>query len=370
MSQTAANSGGISSDGLPPVSPISLKTIPMAGLLVDVYGLDELPASVSRVSCLWLHHQRTRNKDHMREIAARCVGAWNESTGSEKKKERGLIALAYDQRNHGTRLVHDPANGAWREGNKTHAQDMLGGIVGMVGDQTVLLDVVESYLFHDSGEEEGQQRKVIDHHLALGISLGGHSVWQLMFADPRVRAGVAVIGCPDFMNLITDRARLSKLTTYSADTGAATFLGSKDFPPSLVTAACKTDPKGILFGTSPIPSSTSSPGSPSPSTVDEDERQRRQILLERLQGKQFLLCNGAEDKLVPPRCGEAFTRWFKEAADKYKEARISVDERTYAGVGHTFSVGMVKDAVEWVMEVVQNADADIVAQAKNGKSKI
>lgn len=74
----------------------------------------------------------------MREIAARCVGAWNESTGSEKDS-RGLIALAYDQRNHGTRLVHDPANGAWREGNKTHAQDMLGGIVGMVGDQRVLL---------------------------------------------------------------------------------------------------------------------------------------------------------------------------------------------------------------------------------------
>ncbi|KAK1778191.1 hypothetical protein QBC45DRAFT_168004 [Copromyces sp. CBS 386.78] len=366
--QTASNSGGISTDGLPPVAPISLKTIPMAGLLVDVYGLDELPASVTRVSCLWLHHQRTRNKEHMREIAARCVGAWNESTSSEKDSSRGLIALAYDQRNHGTRLVHDPANGAWREGNKTHAQDMLGGIVGMVGDQRVLLDVVESYLFHDSGEE-GKQRKVIDHHLALGVSLGGHSVWQLMFADPRVRAGVAVIGCPDYMNLITDRARLSKLSTYSAGTGAATFLGSKDFPPSLVAAACRTDPKGILFGTSPIPSSPSSPSS-SPSSADEEESQRRQILIERLQGKQFLLCNGAEDKLVPPRCGEAFTKWFKEAAEKYKEPRISVDERTYAGVGHTFSVGMVKDAVEWVKEVVKGADADIAAQARNGKSKI
>lgn len=296
----------------------------------------------------------------MQEIATRCVGAWNESFSSGV--ERGLIALAYDQRNHGTRLVHDPANGAWREGNKTHAQDMLGGIVGMVGDLRVLLDVVESYLFHESGEE-GKQRKVIDHHLALGVSLGGHSVWQLMFADPRVRAGVAVIGCPDYMNLITDRARLSKLSTYSAETGAATFLGSKDFPPSLVDATCRTDPKGILFGTSPIPSFSSSPS-------DEEESQRRQILVERLQGKQFLLCNGAEDKLVPPRCGEAFTKWFKEAVERYKEARISVDERTYTGVGHTFSVGMVKDAVEWVREVVKGADADIAAQARSGKSKI
>ena len=73
---------------------------------------------------------------------------------------------------------------------------------------------------------------------------------------------------------------------------------------------------------------------------------------------------------MPPRCGEAFTRWFKEAADKYKETKISVDERTYAGVGHTFSVGMVRDAVDWVREVVRGADADIAAQARSGRSKI
>jgi hypothetical protein len=52
---------------------------------------------------------------------------------------------------------------------------------------------VEAYLFPDG-------QRTIDQHLALGVSLGGHSVWQLMFADPRVTAGVVIIGCPDYMS--------------------------------------------------------------------------------------------------------------------------------------------------------------------------
>jgi dienelactone hydrolase len=33
----------------------------------------------------------------------------------------------------------------------------------------------------------------------MGISLGGHAAWQVLFADPRVTAGVVIIGCPDYM---------------------------------------------------------------------------------------------------------------------------------------------------------------------------
>lgn len=53
---------------------------------------------------------------------------------------------------------------------------------------------MEGYLFHDA---DGKRR--VDQHLALGVSLGGHSVWQLMFAEPRVTAGVVIVGCPDYM---------------------------------------------------------------------------------------------------------------------------------------------------------------------------
>ena len=56
-------------------------------------------------------------------------------------------------------------------------------------------DLIEGYLLGDAGG-----KREIDQHLALGVSLGGHSVWQLMFADPRVTAGVVIIGCPDYIS--------------------------------------------------------------------------------------------------------------------------------------------------------------------------
>lgn len=33
----------------------------------------------------------------------------------------------------------------------------------------------------------------------LGVSLGGHAAWQVLFNEPRVTAAVVIIGCPDYM---------------------------------------------------------------------------------------------------------------------------------------------------------------------------
>ncbi len=183
-----------SSDGLSPLVPTSKQTITITGLLVDVYGLDELPPSATHVSCLWLHHQRLSNKERLGDFAQRAVGTWNARVASGMDTERGLVALAFDHRNHGSRLGREGPNGSWREGNETHAQDMLGIIAGAVVDQSLLIDAVDGYLF--VGREKS---RTIDQHLALGVSLGGHSVWQSMFTDPRLVAGVVVIGCPDLV---------------------------------------------------------------------------------------------------------------------------------------------------------------------------
>lgn len=141
------------SDNLLPPPAVSVRTVHMAGLLVDVHGLDEMPpltSGTARVTCLWLHHQRLRSKEHMADTAARCVAAWNArarspaaaapataNTGDDAN--RALIALAFDQRNHGSRLVHALANESWKKGNATHAQDMFGIIAGAVADQRVLM---------------------------------------------------------------------------------------------------------------------------------------------------------------------------------------------------------------------------------------
>ena len=186
---------------LPP-PPVSLQTIHMAGILVDVYGLDELKSlsdgnkdgSTAGVTFLWLHHPRGGKKEDMADIAARAVAGWREHQTAVPALDgrHGLVALALDQRNHGTRLVAEAANKAWREGNPTHAQDMFGVIAGTVADTRGLMDVAEGYLF------PGPHPPAVG-HMVLGVSLGGHSGWQLMFADERVTAGVLVIGCPDVM---------------------------------------------------------------------------------------------------------------------------------------------------------------------------
>ncbi|KAK4192938.1 hypothetical protein QBC35DRAFT_159973 [Podospora australis] len=337
---------------LPPAPQISVQTLPITSLLVDVYGLAELSPKAHNVSVLWLHHPRTKNRANMADIASRCVGAWNAFSGS---RERGLIAIAWDQRNHGSRLVDETSNGAWREGNPNHALDMWGMINGMVQDQSLLLDVIEGYLFPKS-------ERSIDQHLALGISLGGHSVWQLVFADKRIRAGVMVIGCPDYQLLMTDRARLSRLPTYSAQDNGDSFIGSKDFPLALINACRKYDPKGIFFGTYAVPSPETEASVPKNSRLAHQAYIRQQMLYERLQGKKLLICQGGQDKLVPLRASEPFMQWFKHhataATPGREDQRFSVDERVYPGIGHEFSAEMVKDAVQFIVHAVAGAKED------------
>ncbi|POR37694.1 Uncharacterized protein TPAR_02107, partial [Tolypocladium paradoxum] len=113
-----------STRGLPPAPPVSVQTMPMAGLLVDVYGLDELPPDAATpVTCLWLLHPRTRTRARMADMARRVVHAW---LRQQQSRGRGLVALAFDMPNHGSRLVSERANRAWDAGNARHAVDLAG----------------------------------------------------------------------------------------------------------------------------------------------------------------------------------------------------------------------------------------------------
>ncbi|KAF4335883.1 hypothetical protein FBEOM_10257 [Fusarium beomiforme] len=312
--------------GLPAAPEISLKTLPMAGLLVDIYGLDELPPNVP-VSCLWLLHPRTRSRETMNDIARRTVGAWGAHAGANPK--RGLIALTFDMPNHGTRMVSESANHPWSKGNTTHALDMFGMVKGGVSDMSGLMDLVSGYL----GLE-------IDGHVCLGWSLGGHGAWQAFFGEERIDAAVVIIGCPDFTGLMCGRAAGSKL-----DCGTD-FIGSKYFPKDLIEICSKHDPKAVCFGTSPIPSSLSS----------AEQTRLRAILDERVRGKKLLLCSGGDDELVPYANTKDFATLLKDAVGEkgwYRDGGLEVDDRVYEGIGHKFSPKMVEDAVQFLVNAVE-----------------
>lgn len=150
--------------------------------------------------------------------------------------------------------------------------------------------------------------------------------------------------------LLKDRARKSKLATYSKDDQGASFIGSKDFPESLVKACEKYDPKGILFGMDEVATV--------PTPTAEQER-IRPILDSKVRGKRFQILSGGDDKLVPYAIGSPFLDFFKDAtATWYRDGNVYVDDNVYAGVGHDFDLTMKKDAVRFILDTVALADQD------------
>lgn len=79
--------------GLPDPPAVSVKTLAVTGILVDVYGLEELPSNLSHVSVLWLHNPRLGTKERMTPMAQRAVGEYN--TARPAASTRGLIAAAF-----------------------------------------------------------------------------------------------------------------------------------------------------------------------------------------------------------------------------------------------------------------------------------
>ena len=150
---------------------ISSKTFHIAGILTTVYGLDNLPPSCTSVSCLWLLHPRLGTKDRMEDIAIQCISSWNARRPWDSK--RGLLAVAFDQRNHGSREVDKLANEAWRSGNPRHAQDMFSIYHGTAMDTSLLIDHLGSYITLPNPA-------TIDENYVLGVSLGGHAAWQVL----------------------------------------------------------------------------------------------------------------------------------------------------------------------------------------------
>jgi pimeloyl-ACP methyl ester carboxylesterase len=330
--------------------PVSSKTITIAGILVDVHGLEELPASPSSVACLWLLNPRLQTKETMAPIARRVISTWNKRVqdGRAGTRPKGLIAAAFDQRNHGSRKVDDLHNQAWREGNETHAQDMFGCFHGTATDTSQLINHLESYIF------TAKDSPKIQEHFALGISLGGHATWHCLLGDPRITAGVVGIGCPDYTRLLTDRARLSKRKTYKDTTppGSA-FLGSPDFPQALQDAIAQYDPAGLL-----LPGMFNPLGDDTP--PDQAQLTRMKALMkEKLQGKRILNLSGQADKLVPYSAGEPFYKIFKQVLAEDSSLDIVFEDVLFEGVEHAFPKPMADKAAEWLCDILATDDGPV-----------
>ena len=114
-------------DAYPELSPSCSKRVYcIAGIQTTVYGIEELQPA-EHVACLWLLHPRLQDQSCMAPLAFSTIDTWNSYVSSSRGPPRmpGLIAVSFDQRNHGTREVDPRANRDWRTGNYTHASDMF-----------------------------------------------------------------------------------------------------------------------------------------------------------------------------------------------------------------------------------------------------
>ncbi|KAF7585586.1 hypothetical protein BBP40_010500 [Aspergillus hancockii] len=353
-------------------SPISQKIYPVAGILTTVFGLKELPSQATEVSCLWLLHPRLATQERMTAIATAAITDWNDrikTRHSESSQSiKGLIAVAFDQRNHGTRLVDPLGNEAWKQGNPRHAQDMFSIFQGTARDVSLLIDYLPSFVFSDS------ERKITE-NLVLGVSLGGHAAWSCILHEPRVSAGVIIIGCPDYINLMADRARLSKLPAWtSSDPPGSRFLGSEAFPTSLLDTVRNYDPASLFLRYTDTKANIEPlRSSPLAEPTDEEKQVLRPLLTRCLAGKRILNLSGGVDKLVPYHRGEAFLTWLKNAISPngwFSDGAVTFEDVIDEGAAHEVTPKMVDEAVRFISETLAANGDDSKMSGSVRESKI
>ncbi|KAH9914172.1 Alpha/Beta hydrolase protein [Epithele typhae] len=285
---------------------LARRTLVVGGLAVDVYNHSHPPAAAvaeREVAVAFLLHGRNGSARRMEEFVVGIV----EEVQRLRLREGGgldLFVVAFDHRNHGRRLVDARANMGWSEDaekdNPRHAIDMYSILTGTAADVSYLIDFLPAYLF-PHGE------RAVARWMCVGKSLGGHSAWHVLKNDPRVRIGVPVIGCPDYLALVTKRAKAHKLA-----------LAPPQLPASLRARIAADDPAAA-------PYAAAGPENP-------------------FLGKKILVLAGKEDRVVPWSAGRAVVEALCVGEGGVKE--VLVEE----GVGHEFSERMVREAARFLWE--------------------
>ncbi len=218
------------------------------------------------------------------------------------------------------------------------------------------MSYLTSYIFPTGAHD-------ISTNLVLGVSLGGHAAWQCLIHDPRITIGIVVIGCPDYIELMTQRASKSKLDSWtSSEPHGARFMGSEGFPQGLIDVVRAQDPAEMLRSRLGDASSSMS------SLDDTSKHQLRAFLRDHIRGKRILNLSGRQDKLVPYECGEAFVKCVGQAISPdgwCSDLGIVLENVIFEGVGHEMTDAMAKKAVEFLSDAL--ADTTVASSASASK---
>ncbi|KAI8592472.1 Alpha/Beta hydrolase protein [Geranomyces variabilis] len=279
-----------------PSAPTDPTQLVLGGLEVFIFGAVPAPRTGASTSAVFFLHGRHSSA---RESFAVCQDLHSQLSTLLAPNPAPLV-ITFDQRNHGTRLVDPARNGAWKDGNTTHAMDMYSLQWGTAVDVSTLIDTLPMALAVD-----------VSAWGVCGISLGGHATLLALANEPRLECGVAIIGCGDYLALMTNRA--ARMTRKAKTPEEAVLL-----PPASETAVNRQ-----LLALLKLRDPVNRP--------------------EAFGGKAVLLLNGGADKLVPAECNQGFIARVRDLMTPAKAFQEIVED----GIGHETTDTMKASTAQW-----------------------
>ncbi|KAI9428741.1 Alpha/Beta hydrolase protein [Lactarius indigo] len=186
-------------------SDVVKETLNIAGLSTNVYTRANLrdKRTSEPVVVLFFLHGRTESADHI-DPTARAAFSWAaEKEASSREAPRDFIVITFDQRNHGKRTVDQRANLRWDKKTdqykERHAVDTYSTLIGALKDISFLVDVLPSYIFP-------RDERTIGEWVLAGFSIGGHATWLALRHEPRIRIGIPICGCANFLAMMEQGA--------------------------------------------------------------------------------------------------------------------------------------------------------------------
>ncbi|KAI0926415.1 hypothetical protein AcV5_008882 [Taiwanofungus camphoratus] len=282
-------------------SLISKQSIAVGGINVNVYSQPNATDLITPVTVLFFLHGRFGSAADIEWVAESTLQWTAEQRKESEQQAQDLLVVTLDHRNHGSRTVDKHANNGWREvppeRNDRHATDMYSIHTGTARDISFLIDFLPSFLY-PSGD------RTVAQWLLAGKSLGGHTTWYALRHEPRVKFGIPIIACPDYIALMSKRAKHNSVPWEPPYV-----------PDSLLSLIKQHDAVAA------------------PYTADDPSNP--------FLGKKVLVLSGADDKLVPFSAGKHFV-------DNLNVGNGVKKVIVYPGVGHKCTPEMVQEMSKFI----------------------
>ena len=162
---------------LPPPAKVSRHIYDLAGLPVNVYGLDELSKKVQGkappVAVVIFLHGRTRSaliEDFLVRILYGNIRKHMDANPAGSTKD--LLMVSFDARNHGNRSTNSHEM-LGLDKNPGFLYDHYAMIRGYRDDVSFIIDQLPTFVFPN-------EERVITSWTVSGKSLGGHASWHIL----------------------------------------------------------------------------------------------------------------------------------------------------------------------------------------------